>query len=863
MIPSLADNFGLDGSDQVPNATRRKSYVSTTERFKSNGDKFESEVDVDDPDDREQKGSHEDEDDNERADFEAGPREEYEDELQLTDAELMHMVREAESQATTYMQSVVRTAWNRSLKAYRSEHFEGSKYLSDQFRGRSKIFRPKTRSAVRKNQATAAEALFSTADVVMVSAQNEADPQQVASASIKQELLNYRLERSSGKAGIPWFQVSMGARMDSQITGICVTKQSWVFKEKKTGNKKIETYQESDGSTTKITHEETEIVIDRPDIQPIPPENMLIDPAAFWINPAQNSKYLIIRYPMHPSRVLEMMKSSTTASLRWFDITADELRSKAGSPMDAANTRRAREGGLDSKDTNATGTKFKVVWVYEVFLEHEGEDWTFWTLGANRLLCQPQRTSIVYPWLGGERPIVIGYGTIDSHRLFPQSPVETWQQLQQEGNDIANLRLDQMKHVVSPIAKVKRGRSVDIAQIQRRGPNTVLMVSDMEDLEWDRPPDVPQSAYMEANYLNSDFDDLAGAFNSSSVETNRNLNETVGGMRMLAGNANAVTEYDLRIWVETWVEPVLWQIVKLEEYYENDETLIALAADRSRLFQRFGMSEITDKLLMKECLLRVNVGTGASTTDPQQKIAKFAAAMQTAQAALQPFFEQGIIEIKPKTENILSEIFGDAGYKDGGERFFTVTPEDQIKPKQPPPDPKAEAQAKLLDAKTQAVAQKAQIDGQSGQQKIEHAGILAKIKAGAAIQHAQIKAGTATHSHALKATGMAADSAAKQSQAHTSAVADHHKLVVEKHRQKLEEDRMALEKERMQLERDRMAMQKEMDAHKLKMQKEQAAHQKKASTGGGSSGGGGKKKRISFERNKEGDIIGALVASSD
>ena len=63
--------------------------------------------------------------------------------------------------------------------------------------------------------------------------------------------------------------------------------------------------------------------------------------------------------------------------------------------------------------------------------------------------------------------------------------------------------------------------------------------------------------------LNADFDDLAGNFSIGSVQTNRSLGETVGGMKMMTSNANAAGEFDLRIFVETWVEPTLRQIVKL------------------------------------------------------------------------------------------------------------------------------------------------------------------------------------------------------------------------------------------------------------------------------------------------------------
>ena len=70
----------------------------------------------------------------------------------------------------------------------------------------------------------------------------------------------------------------------------------------------------------------------------------------------------------------------------------------------------------------------------------------------------------------------------------PLSPVETLRPLQQEINDITNLRLDNLKQVIQPVALVKRGKKIDTDGLKRRYP--VLFVDDTEtDVKWDRPPD--------------------------------------------------------------------------------------------------------------------------------------------------------------------------------------------------------------------------------------------------------------------------------------------------------------------------------------------------------------------------------------
>lgn len=150
---------------------------------------------------------------------------------------MLRLAQEAESQGATFFQTAVRSFWARNYRAYRSQHFEGSKYLHPRFSGRSKTFRPKTRDAVRKKMQAAATALFSTGDVVSITPENEADQVHAASAALKQELINYRLSRETKRNGIKWFLIASGAVQTMQITGLCVSKQSWIFKEEETDNR--------------------------------------------------------------------------------------------------------------------------------------------------------------------------------------------------------------------------------------------------------------------------------------------------------------------------------------------------------------------------------------------------------------------------------------------------------------------------------------------------------------------------------------------------------------------------------------------------------------------------------------------------
>jgi hypothetical protein len=625
--------------------------------------------------------------------------------------ELLQQLTEAEQTGKTFLTTYVNPARERSYKAFRNEHFQGSKYLGARYKTRSKLFKPKTRSAVRKSMASAAGALFASADVVCIEAQDTSDPKQRASADLKQELLNYRLERTNGRDSIPWFLVSMGAHQDATLGGICVSKQYWKFRERV--KKQGDDYEQNADPITQIT-------IDRPDSLNIASENVIIDPNCEWTRPAQTSAYLIVRYPMPIHEVMSMMRPSHfKTQADWIEYDEATLLTLAGaSPDDVKAVRDARSSGADGQQVDKTTGAYRVLWVYENFLHINGEDIHFWSIGNQKLLSVPRCTYESYPEFYGERPYVIGFGALETHRPIPMAPAESWQQLQQEANDITNLRLDQMKQVVTPVTKVKRGRQVDLEQVMRRGQDTVLMLTDLEDVEFDRPPDVPASAYQEAQYLNNDFDELAGVFSQGSVQSNRSLNETVGGMKLLSGAANSVTEFDLRVWVETWVEPVLYQLVKLEEYYESDEKILALAGQKAELIEKYGIDQITDHLLMQDVTLRVSAGIGAA--DPMQGLDKFNNAATIASNIIMPFMQAGLVSIRPKTNEIVDEVFGKAGYKGAFERFFEEVDQQQQAP-QPDPTKMAELQlkAQIEDTKAKLAERKMQIDA-AGKQADGH-----------------------------------------------------------------------------------------------------------------------------------------------
>lgn len=625
---------------------------------------------------------------NEADEMEGELEEQGEAEFPLSESQLMRLVKSAYSQGASYQQKVLQPRWLSAYNAFNNKHSSDSKYSSSRFRGRSRLYRPKTRSTARKKQSEAASALFSTSDALIVRAADETDEMQKAGADLINEILRFRLDRSAENSGIPWFQISMGAHLTSQQTGICISKQYWEYRRELVGYDEVPVEMNVPPALLPIIQQPSiqvgteqvpryRIVRDRPRVELMPPEDVIRDPSAAWEDQAQDSAYLILRFPMTVDAAKTFIaQANDKSAVRFYDISDEALQAAAGGSRDsnnAATVRRARESdGNDRFSDYAVDNAYQQVWLHENFFRIDGQDYCFWTLGEDRLISDAIPVEEAYPEQGGARPVVIGVGALEPFKIDPMAPIESWQELQREMNDLVNLRLDTMKQTIAPLAKVRRGRSVDVRAIQNRTPDTVVYMQDLNDVEFDRPGNVSGESYIEMEKLNADFDDQAGNFSTGSVQTNRQLGETVGGMQMMMSNANALGEFDLRVWVETWVEPVLRQLVKLEQYYESDQNLIAISAKRAKLFPRYGVSAVTDDMLTSQVAISVDVGIGSS--DPMISLQKF---QQASQIVLGLLGERG--QMRLKDDAIIDEVFGKAGYKDAAERFFN--PSDQEDPR--------------------------------------------------------------------------------------------------------------------------------------------------------------------------------------
>lgn len=561
--------------------------------------------------------------------------------------------REMYESSTNWLNSGRRARWADSLRAFQNRHPAGSKYLTRDYAYRSDLYRPKTRSMVRNDEAQTASAFFANEDVVSIRPGDEDDLYQVASADLMQQLLQYRLTRNPDEGGIPWFLTLIGARQDAEVMGICIANAGWK-------------YEEGFSHSVQMQSGPVDIMqksMDRPYVNLLAPENFRFEPGADWRDVVSTSPYLIEMIPMYIQDVRERMDAG-----EWNDVSESAIRT--ATDRDDDTTRRSRElGRVPGKDHDSwKPMSFDIAWVHRNIVKWKGRDWNYYTLGeAGELLTDPVPLEEVE--LHGVRPYVVGFVVLETHKTYPASKVELTADLQRATNDDWNLRFDNVKLCLNPRQFVKTGHGIEQQDLLRFAPGKLVMVTGTKDepianniITWDRPPPPDQSAYAEQDRINLDWDELTGAFTNSSIQASQIQQQSATGMHLMSGIASGMNEYELRVFAETFVEPLIRLLVKLEQAYETDPVILALAGRNAQLFQKFGLNEITDELLNQELTTRVNVGIGA--TNPSMKMRNLVAVGQALGQMFGPIAAQAA-----NFEEIAKELFGLAGYKDGS-RFL-------------------------------------------------------------------------------------------------------------------------------------------------------------------------------------------------
>lgn len=533
--------------------------------------------------------------------------------LDTEDGYWLSLSRHAYHGSTDWFNSSVRRKMEDSMAMFFNQHPAGSKYHTEAFRKRSKLFRPKTRTAIRNIEAAANISMFATADILDTKAVNPNDPEEILGSRIIKSLVNYRLRNT-----IPWFTLCTGGVQDGLVTGVILSKQSWEFREVE---RKSDVEYIDRRSGQRFFEEETEIkvIADGPIVDIVPIEQLKFDSAASWYDPMAKSPYLIHETPWYVYELKARMGTDLNGP-EFRDIQDRYIFTAVQEDWDSLRRRRDNDRVDRFQSHGKSLQDFQIVWVREYIMDRDGEDWVWWTLGGEVLLSEPVILEEVY---AHGRPWKMGMPIIETHRLYPSSPGELIKPLQEEANEIANLRLDNIKQAVLRRWIVGRNHGVDVRALQRGIPGGIIYADDINQIRPEAPSDVTRSSYEEQDRLNLDIDDLTGSMSAGTILSQRNMNETAKGMDLTFGAANQVQEFLIRTIMETWVRGVMTDLVVMEGHYETDQTILRIAAAEGdvTVVQAF-------RAMGKDIDVSINVAYGAMT--PQARVDKIRMAVGAA-----------------------------------------------------------------------------------------------------------------------------------------------------------------------------------------------------------------------------------------
>ena len=622
----------------------------------------------------------------------------------MDDASMLSMAQRCYDVSENYFNASHRTRIMDAMARYRSQHPRGSKYWTDAFSKRSRIFRPKTRTVVRTREASAALAMFSNSSVVQIQAENASDLMAARDARMQEMLLNELLMNDRR-----WYQFVVGAVQDCDRQGFVIARTEWEYREATRYWDGVD----HEGKPIKVA--DRVATRDGLHLTLVPIENMRFSPSADWTDVIGTSPYLIDMRVMYVGEIMEQMKNAK-ARLPYRKLTAPEImagsRSEVWDPI-----RMQREGNkLDRYARNGAPNEYTPVWVHRNIMKIDGDDYVFDTVGTSVMLSDVVPLSEVDP--RGYRPYVAGYANVESHNPYPDGAVTLMSQLQDEINETANLRSDASKMATAGRMFVARSAGVDLHALARFTPGIAVELDDIANVKWDRAPAPPATAFEENNLLNTEVDGLLGVFNQQSVAANRQLNQTVGGMEMLADTGSQLTEYDLHTLAKTFYTDVLRQSLDLVKIYLTDRKMAAMIGAKAAMSERQFWTS-----LQTPTKVTLNVGFGA--TNPMKRLSR----LTTGLGVLGKFFPY-LMMLSNQSE-IASEVFGACGYPDATRFFPFLDPSSMQDPKYStliqqleqmrmlafPHIAEAQGRAQQGQAQAQGRIQAAQITAQANLQK--------------------------------------------------------------------------------------------------------------------------------------------------
>jgi hypothetical protein len=428
--------------------------------------------------------------------------------LSKKDEEARQLVMDRFYTARDYRKANYDEAWTRYQQQYRSKLANEKEYDFQ-----AKLFIPYSFSSVETVIPRIMEAIFSTEPVVAVKPYAADDTE---NGKLIEKLLNYQINR------MDFINSFLTLVKTCLIYGICIAKVDWKKEYRKV--RKFQAKVDEVGDPVyddkgqpvaeKVTKEF--LYYDDPYIYPIDPFDFYKSPKGTTID---NSEYCIMKTQTTIGRLEQMQKQGTYRNIHMVKSLMGSTKNDDG---------KGRYSNVDITDPNDTVDKHsKLVTLYEYW-----EDDRVIVLAEEKVVIRDEEN----PFWHCKKPFIEGKICPVENEFPGIGLMEMVESLQNELNDLRNLRMDNLKLAINCMYVIARDADVDLDNLINE-PGGVILSNYADGVTPLQTKDITPNAFTEAKIITDDIQVTHGIFDYSKGKSSQDR-ETATGILSLQEAAN-------------------------------------------------------------------------------------------------------------------------------------------------------------------------------------------------------------------------------------------------------------------------------------------------------------------------------------
>lgn len=278
---------------------------------------------------------------------------------------------------------------------------------------------------------------------------------------------------------------------------------------------------------------------------------------------------------------------------------------------------------------------------------------------------------------GDDMPIIMGNCLLKAFQMVGEGFPEPLEGPQESINDTINKRKDNVSLSLNLGAVVSRYGNVDLNALTNAKPGRIVLADDPSAVEFEKRPDVTQTAYMEVAADDAMMNEMSGVVPIKQGMGAASAKATTARINFQESNA----KFNLfgAIVGDTFFREFYYQLAKLIQRFETDEKVFLVANETFRKNNNRPFAPKVDRVDDFNVNCKITVGIDA--TSKQQQINQLLQAIQQANASNQAgavLMQVG--QVPPdglefiNIPKITRDLFNKIGQKNTREYFFKMQP---------------------------------------------------------------------------------------------------------------------------------------------------------------------------------------------